>query len=688
MKKLFPFLLLFLSVFPYPETNAQIKGTVPQSTMIAPCPVHISLNGECAFAADYADAGDKFEWFSPSLNDDVWDRVKIPHVWSLDSRYPFFEGAAWYRRAFTVPIELKNKHIRLVFEAVYSKSVVWLNGKQIATHEGGYTPFEVDVTSSINFDKSNLLVVKADNRSKRKPNVIPQLVRAWMEDVGIIRDVYLEAGSDVYMSNQMINAVPNLQTGDATINISSWIRNPRNEPVKLNLQGIISMENEPLKMNNPKLKVEIPANSTKRVEMMVNLPKEMVRLWGLDTPVLYNLATSIEGLETSRPVSFGIRKFEVRGTELLLNGFPIRLAGANRVASGVVFGQDDPLEFVEKDLRLMKEAGLEFMRMHHVPLSKAVLDWADRNGMLLIEECATPSDLFSEEASALDKKNIKEMVERDWNRPSVVAWSIGNEYESETPEGMKWSKEMKEFVLSIDPNRLICFASNRAAKLNLKPEEEATSLMDFVCLNTYGSTPDDNAANIDRAHLRWPDKPFIITEYGYRADRVGQEQDRELWFSEMIKIFRDRPFISGASLWSFNDYRSRYVSTNPDGFRWWGLVDAKRNIRGSYSLFRREFTPVELKEARILDKQLVIKLAGRVDFPVYPPTGYQLKLEFYNFRGRQIEVQNHSIDLIAPGSERILNIPMKEGIAYFRGEILRGRFSMLIFGPTTWSKQK
>lgn len=687
MKKLFPFLFVFISILLHTELNAQKKGAIQQSSLANPVPVRISLNGECAFAADYADTGEKFEWFSPGLKDDIWDRLKIPHVWSLDPRYPFFEGAAWYRRSFTVPQVLKNKHIRLVFEAVFSKSVVWLNGKQIATHEGGYTPFEVDVTSSIDFDKSNLLVVKADNRLKRKPNAIPQLVRAWMEDGGIIREVYLEAGSDVYVANQKINAVPNLQTGEATINISSWMKNTRNEPVKINLQGLISRENEPLNLNNPKLKVEIPANSTKRVEMIINLTKEMVQLWGLDKPVLYSLTTSIEGIETTCPVNFGIRKFEVRGTELLLNGFPIRLGGANRIASGIDFGQNDPIEFVEKDLRLMKEAGLEFMRMHHVPLSKAVLDWADRNGMLLIEECATPTDLFSEEATLQDKKNMREMVERDWNRPSVVAWSIGNEYESETPEGMKWSKEMKDFVLSMDPSRLICFASNRAAKPVLKPEEEASSLMDFVCLNTYGSTPDDNAANIDRAHQRWPDKPFIITEYGYRADRVGQEQDRELWFSEMIKIFRDRPFISGASLWSFNDYQSRYVSTNPDGFRWWGLVDAKRNIRGSYSLFRREFTPIELKDARLLDKQLVIKLAGRVNFPAYPPTGYQLKLEFYNFRGRQIEIQNQNIEPIAPGTERIIKVPMKDGIAYFRGEIFRGGFSMLIFGPTSWSKK-
>ena len=167
MKKLFSLLFLFLLIFPHTEINAQIKGAVLQSSLANPVPVRISLNGECAFAADYLEVGEKYEWFSPGLNDDVWDRVKIPHVWSLDPRYPFYEGAAWYRRTFTVPRELKKAHIRLVFEAVFAKSVIWLNGKQVASHNGGYTPFEVDVTSLIDFDKSNLLVVKADNRLKK-----------------------------------------------------------------------------------------------------------------------------------------------------------------------------------------------------------------------------------------------------------------------------------------------------------------------------------------------------------------------------------------------------------------------------------------------------------------------------------------------------------------------------------------
>jgi beta-glucuronidase len=689
MKKTFILILTLIFNCSLPkDVQSQIKTEALQSGIPDLLPIRISLNGESAFAADYADAGEEFEWFSPDYKDDIWDRVQIPHVWSLDPRYPFYEGIAWYRKSFTAPSELKDKHIRLVFEAVYANSVIWLNGEKITTHHGGYTPFEVDVTSHLYFDKPNLLVVKAENFITKKPRGTPQLVRAWMEDGGIIRDVYLEATADVYVTNQKIHAEPDFDTGEATIHVATWVRNTRSNPATINLNWAFKKENELLRLRTPKMKVEIQPGSTELVEYVVNLPKEMVGLWGLDSPVLYSLTTSIDGIGTANPVIFGIRKFEARGTQLFLNGFPVRLAGGNRVASGTGFGQNDPVEFVEKDMRLMKEAGMEFMRMHHVPLSRAVLDWADRNGLLLIQECETPTDLFSEEATKLDRMKMREMITRDWNRPSIVAWSIGNEYESETPEGVKWSMKMKDFVLSVDSTRLICFASNRAANPTVNPEQEASTFMDFVCLNTYGAIPDDNAANIDRAHQRWPDKPLIITEYGYRADRVGQEQDRELWFEEMFKIFRDRPFVSGASIWSFNDYRSRYVSTNPDGYRWWGLVDADRNIRGTYLLFKREFTPIVLQEARMNNSKVVVKLSGRTGFPVYPPTGGQVNIKSYNFRGREIDSQTRKIEALGPGDVIEIEFPLKEGVSYFRGEIFRGDFSMMIFGPTTWSKIK
>ena len=687
MKNHFVILQVLILFFSVCVAESQDKVYPEQNSTLDSNSVRISLNGECAFALDYANSGDQFEWFSPSINDNAWDRVVLPHNWSYDKRYPFYEGVGWYRKLFSVPDKLKNKHFRLVFEAVYSKSEIWLNGKQINKHNGGYTPFEVDVTEFLNFEKSNLLVVKCDNRLTKIPSLTPQTLRAWMEDGGIIRDMYLEACADIFVFNQKISATPNLQTGSANVSISTWIINNSCNPATINLRWNILKEAEALNIEIPRIFAEIPAKETKKIDIAVVLPPNLVSLWKLDSPTLYSLITTLHGIETLTSVNFGIRKFEVRGTELLFNGSPIRLAGANRIASGENFGFDDPIEFIEKDLRLMKEAGLEFMRMHHVPLSKAVLDWADRNGMLLIEECGNPTDYKSDEALTEDKNKMRVMIERDWNRPSIVAWSIGNEFESDTPDGVKWSKEMKAFVHSIDDTRLICFASNKAAKQNINPDEEASSLMDFVCLNTYGATPDDNATNIDRVHHRWPNKPFIITEYGYLADRVGREQDRELWFSEMIRIIRERPFLSGASIWSFNDYRSRYISTNLNGFRWWGLVDSNRNIRGSYSLIKREFTPIELKEARFSDKSLIIKLAGRIDFPVYPALGYQLNVKFYNARGRLLEVKNINIDSLASGEVLLLNIPARDGVSYFRGEILRGNYSMLIFGPTTWSKK-
>ena len=657
------------------------------STSLATEPERISLNGEWSFAADYLETGEHYQWFSPKYKDEVWDKVTTPHVWSMDQRFPYFMGNGWYRRQFLAPGSMKDQHVRLVFEAVYARSKIWLNGKLVAEHDGGHTPFEIDVSPHLDFGKTNLLVVCADNRWREACGPDPQHQgKPWMEDGGLTRDAYLVATPPIYVAKQKIEAVPDLATGLASIRLVTWVRNTRSQPGEAQLTFALQREEESLSVAIPDVRVKVPAGVTTNLVTQLSLSREHVRLWSLDTPVLYRVQTTLGDITTTE--TFGIRKFEVRGSELLLNGCPVRLAGANRVANGTEFGQNDPPEFVERDLRLMKEAGLEFMRMHHVPLSRAVLDWSDRHGLLLIEECshATPVDLDDKAGRASYQSQAREMIERDWNRPSIVAWSVGNEFASETPAGLRWVRDMMAHARSLDATRLLCFASNRAANTKLKPEDEASSLTDFVCLNTYGSTPAANAANIDRARQRWPDKPFIVTEFGLRADRVANEADRERWFAEMIRIFRERPFISGVSLWTFNDYRSRHVGTNPDGYRWWGLVDAKRTLRGAYHLFRQEFTPVWLKEARMDKRNVIVKLAGRTDFPVYPPTDYQVRLEYFDNRGRALGVGLQTVTALAPGGETELTFQSAERTAYFKGEIRRGDFLMMSFGPTPWSK--
>lgn len=668
------------------------------TAMISVCTLayaeRLSLNGEWGFAVDYHRRGETpYGWHLPTYRAE-WDRVQVPHVWSLDPRYPYHVGAAWYRKEIYAPAEWKDSCVRLTFEAVFEKAKVFLNGECIAEHHGGFTPFTIDLSKKVQWGKTNLVAVCVDNQWRApapENNAPPAQSKAWMEDGGIIRDIYLQVTPNLFVLKQKIEAVPDMEKGTASVRVLTWVRNAGATAGACGLAFDVLQETNALVIAGlPDVRMEVNPGETVCREARIELRREQTALWGLDQPVLYRLKTRLAGSTEVYEETFGIRQFAVRGTELLLNGRPVRLAGANRVAAGVDWGQNDPEACVAKDMRLMKEAGLEFQRMHHVPLSPAVLNWADRNGMLLIEECSQnhPLDMDNEAELAVTQRQYQEMIERDWNRPSIVAWSIGNEFSSGTPAGFRYTQKMKEAVKKLDPTRLVCFASNWAGRKTLDAKTEGTELMDFVCLNTYGAVPSENAENIDRAHARWPDKPFVITEYGWRADRVGRERDREAWFAEMVDLIRQRPFISGAMLWTFNDYRSRYLGTNPDGYRWWGLVDIQRKTRGSYDLFRQEMTPVELKEARMASKtNLLVRLQARQDFPVYAPTPLTLKIAFFSIRGYPLGEVNRLVPGIEPGAVLTLNIPMSDKVFYFKGELWRGDFSLMELGPKPWSRQ-
>lgn len=646
----------------------------------------VSLNGTWKFTADYQNAGDNSAWFSPSYSDRVWDQVNVPHTWSHDPRFMGFVGAGWYRLHFIPPAVTTGQHVRLNFGAVFARARVWLNGRLLGSHEGGYTPFDFDVGPALIPGKSNLLVVCADNRwdtttipGARGGGQPPEQVYAWWDDGGLIRDIALHVTPAIYVTKQKVEAQPDLTAGTATVRIRTWVHNATAETVRVRVVSTLTREGQDLPVAAPGSEISVPAGTERVAEQSISLAADHVRLWSLDTPTLYQAQTRA-GEHAADPVGFGLRSFEVRGEQLLLNGHPIRLAGANWHASHPDWGQDQPASGVIRDLELMKRGGFVFQRLSHYPVSPVILDWADRHGMLLIAEAGNTGWKASQLANPAMQRMFRaqhlEMMERDWNHPSIIAWSVGNEFESDSPEGLQWVQSMQDFTRKVDPTRLVTFVSNRASKSNLKPADEGSHLVDFVCLNTYGGTPQANAENIDRVHGRYPGKPLLVTEYGLRHDFVDDEAERVDWFRAMLAIFRERPFIAGASIWSFNDYRSRYVGTNPNGWREWGLIAPDRTPRTAYHALRREHSGFIVRQATLTSSVITVRIEPRADFPVFPPADCELHIRFMDGQHRQIATQTVPLLTGEP-----LKISAPEGTSGFRMEIRRGGESVASFGP-------
>lgn len=597
-------------------------------------PDAIPLHGQWSFAMDTREVGSAKGWFKDSYNANGWDKVTVPHCFSVDPRYQFYTGTVWYRKPFSWQPQA-GKRVILHFDAAYYTSDVWLNNQKVGTHEGGYTPFHFDITDFLK-SGDNVLAISINNDTWQTGSIpgakdngnANDPFPGWINYGGLIRPVYLTTESEVYLENLKVEATPDLAKGTANVRLKVRVRNASKQVVTPKLTTVVSLENQPLKLVWKTTSPSVAAGQTAVLEAETSLKSSEVKLWNLDEPTLYQLQAAINGDTLS--TNFGIRKMEVQNAQLLLNGQPIRLAGGNRVVDYPGLGSLEPDWLVEKDFKLMKEAGMEFHRLTHYTPSETFYDLADRYGMLIITEPGnwqlTPTQMDNDTIRRKFQQQFREMMERDWNHPSVIAYSVGNEYLSETPSGQRWTKDMMMYGRSLDPTRLYTFASMRLNILPAKPEDEATQYCDFVSTNTYGN----HAKAFDHIHALYPDKPILISEWGTRADNATGEAGQVAHLESVMTEIRKRPYIVGASWWSYNDYQSRHVGTNPNGYRPWGLVGPERTQRPLYAAHRREMSPVTLEKVSYQaggqgQHQLVIRVKARNDFPAYAIKKYVLK---------------------------------------------------------------
>ena len=599
-------------------------------------PGAIPLHGEWRFALDPVDAGEKGNWYQDNAPLSRWDKVMVPHCFSVDPRYQFYTGTAWYRRTFPFSA-MAGKRVILHFDASYYETVVWINNRLVGAHEGGYTPFQFDITEFLRADGTleNTIAISVNNNTWKtttipgaKDNGLPESFPGWVNYGGLIRPVYLTVEPEVYVENLKADATPDLAKGTATLTVKARIRNATSKAVTPELALQVTQNGQPVVLNWKQKLVSIVADQTAVLEAETTLKAADVKLWSIDQPTLYDLKV-VAATDTVR-THFGIRKVEVRNAQMLLNGQPIKVAGGNRVVDYPGLGSLEPDWLVEKDMRLMKEAGMELQRLTHYTPSETIYDWADKNGMLIISEAGnwqlTPRQMDNDTMRTKFRQQFREMAERDWNHPCIIAYSVGNEYLSEQPAGQRWTKDMIAYARELDPTRLYTFASMRLNTLPKKPEDEASQYCDFVSTNTYG-----NHLNVlKHIHSLYPDKPIFISEYGTRADGKSGEAGQVTHLDKFLTDIRQLPYVVGASWWSFNDYLSRHNGTNPDGTRPWGLVRGDRSKRPLYEAYQTGMAPltvekVSWEQGKAGTHTATLRITARNDFPAYALKNYRLK---------------------------------------------------------------
>jgi beta-glucuronidase len=671
-------------------------ATMTTNPMIAIPPVSLPLLGDWRFSIDKDQIGEKQGWMNSEFDDSSWASVSVPHTWNVMPEYSDYEGLAWYRRTFTVPSNLQNAHLRLSFGAVFYLARVWLNGQYLGQHEGGYTAFEFDVTPLVNPGEKNVIAVQVDNL--RATNRIPVVINPnwsfdWWNYGGITRDVTLEVTSRAYIARQQIVSVPHLTDTDkadsATVTGTITVNNASDNILDGTLQVDLLADSGQSALSSP-LSAPIHISANASAEVQVNTTIRSPKLWHFDHPNLYRWSASLleangQVLHTDEIV-IGIRSVELKDGRFYLNGEPVRLVGITRHEDYPGQGSAETVTAMAADYDDLKTLNEVLSRPVHYPQNKFILDYADQHGILLIPEVPawqlTQEQMYSDQMRELEKRQLREMITEDFNHPSVWAWSVGNEIESNTSSGNEFVKEMIAYVKSLDSTRPVGFASNR---LGAQPWFDATALSDFVLMNQYFGTwvgPKQGLGPaLDLIHQTWPDKTVIISEYGFEphwnalwgpptsglnaddyyfiSDDTPSNSEtadvvRRQLINEQLEIFRSKPFVAGAIFWTYQDYRTRSNFIM-------GLVDANRNRRGSWEVLREEYAPILIDSLNLSPETngkqtATIALHTRgpvdVDMPAYTLRDYSLHWAVTSSDGKTKFLEDDvALPILAPASQ-------------------------------------
>jgi beta-galactosidase len=637
----------------------------------------VNLCGPWWFRIDPLNAGEEERWYATNDSISAWRSVRVPHSWQVDPLFVEYRGVAWYRRSFEALSEWQNSAVRIEFEAVFHTATIWVNGELAGEHaRKGYTAFVLDISHLLRWGSSNEIAVRVD--SAFSANMLPRGRSSdWAHDGGIYRPVQLLITAKTFVERVDLDAVPDLASGDGKLAITAYFRNTGAKPWMGRASfRIIDDETEQTVVTSPDNPgFTIKSGATQTEKFAATLPK--AKLWHFDHPNLYRLIFSIaSGPESHRlTVTFGVRQLEAKGEAFYLNGERVRLMGVERMAgSNPEFGMAEPSQWITHDHDELKLLNCVFTRVHW-PQDKRVLDYCDRHGILMQAEVpAWGWESFNGMRVEPDTdimenglEQLREMIARDRNHPSVVVWGLCNEVGGQHAPAHQFAKHMLAEAKRLDPNRLCSYASN---SLNKTPERDAAGMMDIVEVNEYFGTWDPGnvealARHLDGIHAAFPGKPILISEYGYCActpDRPEGDQHRVEGLRSHDAMFRSKEFVAGTIFFSYNDYRSHVGPTGVGALRQnvHGVVDLCGRRKPSYTALREECSPVESLTAENRANNFQLRLKTRNDIPMYTLRGHKLRGIFYGEGDVPVERQEVELPEIVSGGEITVDLKFSQ----------------------------
>ncbi|WP_139059131.1 beta-galactosidase GalB [Polaribacter reichenbachii] len=401
------------------------------------------------------------EGASIDLNDTKWRQLNVPHDWAIEG--PFdnkhnartgglpVDGEAWYRKHFTISKKNKNKCISIEFDGAMNEAKVWLNGVFIGERPNGYIGFELDLTEHIKFGKDNVIAVQLSPKD---------LAARWYPGAGIYRNVRLKINEPIHIPQYgTFVTTPKITKENAVVNIETKIENHHKKSENVVLKTVIKNANGTIvSMNSSKIKVE--KATTKNIELTISKPE----LWDITNPVLYTAVSSIyknNVLIDEYLTEFGIRTIAFdKNNGFLLNGKKVELNGVCLHHDQGPLGTAINYRAKERQMQIMQSMGVNALRTSHNPPSPEILKVCDKLGIVVIVEAFDEWKLgkvpngYNRFFDDWHEKDLRDMIKRDCNHPSVIMWSIGNEIlEQSKKDGWQITKKLNDICHDEDNSR-------------------------------------------------------------------------------------------------------------------------------------------------------------------------------------------------------------------------------------------
>lgn len=514
---------------------------------------------------------------SVKFDDSGWRELNLPHDWAIEGPFDIkynarsgglpFHGTGWYRKYFKMPESAEGKVVRIEFEGAMYNAHIWVNGEFVGNRPYGYIGFEFDISKHLKFgDSENVIAVKLAPKD---------LSTRWYPGAGIYRSVWLKIDESVYVDHWgTFITTPTVSDKKAVVQNETTVQNKKDVKVKVTVKHEYNAPDGKL-VATVEEEIEIEANSSEVSYTFCNI--ENPQRWDLDTPNLYTATSTV--IEDGKKVDtydsrFGIRTIGYDKDAFYLNGRQIRFNGVclhhdNGALGAAVYRRAD-----ERKLEIMKSMGVNAIRTSHNPPSRAFLELCDEMGLVVQVESfdvwkkgKVPNgyNVFFEEWG---ERDLKDMIKRDRNHPSVVMWSIGNEIlEQWQPEiGWKMAKVLHRYCKEMDPTRPTTAGFNNysdpydhnmaqqidIAGMNYKPASYKEVRENYPDLPLYGSETSSCTSSRGVYHLPIQKykthESLQVTSYDLIGPPWAYPPDVEFHFQER------NPNFMGEFIWTGFDY--------------------------------------------------------------------------------------------------------------------------------------